>query len=144
MDPFITWLFNGLETVTTSDDKLPREETEVKEMKMCKWACGHTVGRSNDNSDYPQPPSIQTNFRERISQRGAGKQDWGGLDTLREETKNTSKEILEMVLPGRRKRGRLKQRWLDCVNRDMRAIAIGIKKMKVHDKTGWRRIVSAV
>ena len=48
---------------------------------------------------------------------------------------------LEMSPPGRRRRGRPKQRWMDCVNRDMRAI--GTTKYEVHDRTGWRRIVSA-
>ena len=33
------------------------------------------------------------------------------------------------------------QRWMDCVNRDMKAI--GTTKDKVHDRTGWRRIVSS-
>ena len=40
------------------------------------------------------------------------------------------------------KRGRPKQRWTDCVNRDMRAI--GTTKDEVHDRTGWRRIVNCV
>ena len=43
--------------------------------------------------------------------------------------------------PGRRKRGKPSPRWLDCVNRDMRAI--GTTKGEVHDRTDWRRIVSA-
>ena len=51
------------------------------------------------------------------------------------------RKTLEMVPPGRRKRGIPKQRWMDCVNRDMRAI--GTTKDEVHDRTGWRRIVSA-
>ena len=61
----------------------------------------------------------------------------------REKTKakNTSEERLGMVPPGRRKRGRPKQRWMDCFNRDMRAI--GTEKDEVHDRTGWTRIVSA-
>ena len=45
------------------------------------------------------------------------------------------------IPPGRIKRGRPKQRWMDRVNRDMRAI--GTTKNEVHDRTGWRRIVSA-
>ena len=48
---------------------------------------------------------------------------------------------MEMVPPGRRKRGRPKESWIDCVNRDMRAI--GTTSDEVHDRTGWRRIVSA-
>ena len=51
------------------------------------------------------------------------------------------RKTLEMVPPGRRRRGRPKQRWMDCVNRDMRAI--GTTRDEVHDRTGWRRIVSA-
>ena len=48
------------------------------------------------------------------------------MDTLRGDTKN---ERLEIVPPGRRKQGRPKQRWMDCVNRDM--IAIGMTKDEV-------------
>ena len=51
------------------------------------------------------------------------------------------KKTLEMVPPGRRKRGRPKQIWMDCVNRDTRAI--GTKKDEVHDRICWRRSVSA-
>ena len=42
-----------------------------------------------------------------------------------------------MVAPGRRKRRRPKQIWMDCVKRDMRAI--GTTKDEVHDITCWRR-----
>ena len=52
------------------------------------------------------------------------------------------RKTLKMVRPGRRRRrGRPKKRWMDCVNRDMRAI--GTTKDEVHDRTGWRRIESA-
>ena len=47
----------------------------------------------------------------------------------------------EMVPPGRRRRGRPKQRWVDCVNRDVRAI--GTTEDEVHDRTSWMRIVYA-
>ena len=43
-----------------------------------------------------------------------------------------------MVPPGRRKRGRPNQRWMDCVNRDTRAI--GTTKDEVHDRTKWEQL----
>ena len=52
------------------------------------------------------------------------------------------RRTLEMVPPGRRRRGRPKQTWVDFVNRDMRAM--GTTKYEVHGRTGRRRIVSAV
>ena len=45
---------------------------------------------------------------------------------------------LEMVPPGRRNRAN--QRWMDCVNRDMRATET--TTYEVHGRTGWKRIVS--
>ena len=44
-----------------------------------------------------------------------------------------------MVPPGRGRRGRPRQRWMDCVNRDIRAI--GTTKDEIHDRTDWRRII---
>ena len=48
--------------------------------------------------------------------------------------------ILDMVPRGRRKRETPKQRWMDCVNPDVRAI--GTAEDEVHDGIGWRRISS--
>ena len=59
----------------------------------------------------------------------------------RRDQEYVGRKTMEMVPPGRRKRGRPKQRWMDYVNRDMRAI--GTTSDMVHDRTGWRRIVSA-
>ena len=51
------------------------------------------------------------------------------------------RKTLVIVPFGRRRRGRPKQRWMDCVYRDMRAI--GTTKDEVNDRTGLRRIVYA-
>ena len=58
----------------------------------------------------------------------------------RRDQEYIGRKTLDMVPPGRRKRGRPKQRWIDCVNRYMRAF--GTTKDEVHDRTDWRRIVS--
>ena len=49
------------------------------------------------------------------------------------------RRTLEMAPPGIIRRGRPKQRWIDCVKPDTRAI--GAAEKDVHDRTGWRRIV---
>ena len=57
------------------------------------------------------------------------------------EQQYVGRKSMEIVPPGRRRgrrRGRPKQRWVDCVNPDMRAI----RTTKVHDRTGQRTIVS--
>ena len=65
---------------------------------------------------------------------------WFGHVKRRDEA-YVGRQTLEMVPPGIRNRGRPKQRWVDCVTRDM--IAIGTTNDEVHDRIGWRRIVSA-
>ena len=59
----------------------------------------------------------------------------------RREHEYVGRRTLEMAPPGRRRRGRSKQRWIDCVKSDKRAI--GAAEEDVHDRTGWRRTVSA-
>ena len=56
----------------------------------------------------------------------------------RRDQEYVGRQTLEMVPPGRRRRGRPKQRWMYCVNRDMRAIGASADE----DRTGWGRIVS--
>ena len=112
------------------------KKLEVTEMKMCRWACGHALRdhvRNENIKERLKVESIADRCREaRLRWFGHAKrrdQDYAGRKTL------------EIVPPGRRKRRRPKQRWVDCVNRDMRAI--GKTKDEVHGRTGWRRIVSA-
>ena len=124
----------GMEAVPVTSSHV--KKLEVTEMKMCSWACGHTL-RDHMRND---------NIRERLNVesitewcRKARLRLFGHV--MRRDQNYVGKKTLEMVPPGRRKRGRPKQRWMDYVNRDMRAI--GTTKDEVHDRTGWRRIVSA-
>ena len=77
------------------------------------------------------------NITERYGEARLG---WSGHVKRRDEY-YVGIKTLEMILPGRRKRGRLKPRWMDCVNREMRPIETA--KDKVNDIICWRRIVSA-
>ena len=116
---------------TGSDNKL-----EVTEMKMCRWACGHTL-RDNVRNENTKERLKAESIAERCRK---ARLRWFGLVKRRDQD-YVGIHNLEMVPPGRRKRGRPKQIWMDGVNRDIRAI--GTTKDEVHDRTGWRRIVSA-
>ena len=118
--------------VTSSQVK----KLEVTEMKMCRWACCHTLRYHVRNDDIREKLKVE-NITERCRK---ARLRWFG-HAKRRDQEYVGRKTLEMVQHGRRKRGRPKQRWMHCVNRDMRAI--GTTKDEVHDRTGWRRIVSA-
>ena len=112
------------------------KKLEVKEVTMCRWSCGHTL-RDHVRSDNIREILKVENTTERY--RKTRLRLFGHVK--RRDHDYVGRKTLEIVPPGRRKRRRPKQRWMDCVNRDMRAI--GTTKDEVHDRTGWRRIVSA-
>ena len=47
------------------------------------------------------------------------------------------RRTLEMMPPGRRKRGRPKLRWMDCVRDDMKII--GVTENETRNRENWRR-----
>ena len=114
------------------------KKLEVKEIKMCRWARGHTLRDRVRNENIKERPKVEI-ITERC--RKARLRCFGHVK--RRDKDYVGRKTLEMVPPatGRRKRRRPKQRWMDCVNRDM--TANGMTKDEVHDRTGWRRIVSA-
>ena len=107
---------------------------EVTETKMCRWACGHTL------RDHVRNENIKEGLKvESIAERcRKARLRWFGHVKMRDHD-YVGRNTLEMVPPGRRNRGRPRQRWMDCVNRYMRAI--GTTKDEIHVRTGWRRIV---
>ena len=125
----------GMETVPVTSSHV--KKLEVTEVKMCRWACGHPlrdhIMRNENINERLQVESIAERCRK-------ARLRWFG-HVKRRYQDYVGRKTLEMVPPGRRKRGRPNQRWMDCVNRDMRAI--GTTKDEVHDITSWRRIVSA-
>ena len=124
----------GMETVPVTSSHV--KKLEATEMKMCRWACGHKLRYHVRNDDIRERLKVE-NITERCRK---ARLRWFG-HVKRRDQEYVGRKTLEMVPPGRRKRGRPKQRWMECINRDMRAT--GTTKDEVHDRTGWRRIVSA-
>ena len=124
----------GMETVPVTVSHV--KKLEVTEMMMCRWACGHTLRDNVRNYDIRERLKVD-NITEMC--RKARMRLFGHVN--RRDQDYIGRKTLEMVPHGRRKRARPKQRWTDCVIRDVRAI--GTTKGEVHDRTDWRRIVSA-
>ena len=122
-----------VETVPVTSSHV--KQLEVTEMKMCRWACGNTLRDHVRNDDIRKKLKVE-NITERCRK---ARLRWFA-HVKRRDQEYVGRKTLVMVPPGRRKRGRPKQRWMDCVNRDMRDI--GTTKYEVHDRTSWRRIVS--
>ena len=108
----------GMETVQVTSSHV--KKLEVTEMKMCRRACGHTL------RDHVRNDNIKERLKvESIAERcRKARLRWFG-HVKRRDQEYVGRKTMEMVPPGRRKRGRPKQR------------------LMVHDRTGWRRIVSA-
>ena len=124
----------GMEAVPVTSSHV--KKLEVPEIKMCRWARGHTLRDHVRNDDIRERLKVE-NITERCRK---ARLRWFG-HVKRRDQDYFGRQTLEMVPPGRRKRGRPKKRWMDCVNRDMRVI--GTTKDEVHDRTGWKRILSA-
>ena len=102
----------GLETVAVTKKQV--EEMEVAEMKMLRFAMG--VTRKNKIRNEYIRGTVKV---ERLGMKmREGRLRWYG-HVMRRDQEYVGRKIVEMELPGRRKRGRLKGRFFDVVKEDM-------------------------
>ena len=128
-------MLHGMETVPMTSSHV--KKLEVAEMKMRRWACGHTLRYHVRNDDIRERLRVE-NIRERERCRKARLRWFGHVN--RRDHEYVGSKTLEMVPPGRRKRRRPKQRWMDCFNRDMRAIGTTKEKMQYMTELGGREL----
>ena len=120
----------AMETVPVTSSQV--KKLQVAEMKMCRWACGFTRMdhiRNDDIMDQVEVESISTRCKK-------SRLRWFG-HVKRREQQNVCRRTLEMMPPGRRKRGRPKLRWMDCVRDDMKII--GVTENETSNRENWRR-----
>ena len=55
---------------------------------------------------------------------------------MRRDQEYVGRKMMEMELPGKRRRGRPKRRFLDVVKEDMKEV--GVKEMDIEDRKMWR------
>ena len=122
----------GLETVAVTKKQV--EEMEAAEMRMLRFAMGVTK-KDKIRNEYirgiVKVEQLGMKMRE-------GRLKWYG-HVVRKDQDYVGRKMIEMELPGKRKRGRPKGRFLDVVKEDMGEV--GAKEADVEDRTAWRKII---
>ena len=110
------------------------KEIEVAEMKMLRFAMGVTRKDKIRNEYISGTVKV-----ERLGMKmREGRLRWYG-HVMRRDKEYLERKMIEMELPGKRRRGIPKRRFLDVVKEDMREV--GAKETGVEDRTVWRQII---
>ena len=122
----------GLETVAVTKKQV--EEMEVAEIKMLRFAMGVTRKDKIKNEYIRSTVKVEwlgMKMRE-------GRLRWYG-HVMRRDQEYVGRKMIEMELPGKRRRVKPKRRFLDVVKEDMGEV--GAKKTDVEDKKVWRMMI---
>ena len=122
----------GLEMVAVTNKQV--KEMEVAELKMLRFAMGVT------RKDKIRNEYIRSTVKvERLGMKmREGRLRWYG-HVMRRDQEYIGRKMMEMELPGKRKRGRPKRRFLDVIKEDMGEV--GAKETDVEDRNVWRMMI---
>ena len=122
----------GLETVAVTKKQV--EEMEVAEMKMLRFAMGVT------RKDKIRNEHIRSTVKvERLGMKMREGRQAEVVWTCHAKRPRVCKKIMETELPGKRRRGRPKRRFLDVVKEDMGEV--NAKETDVKDRKMWRMMI---
>ena len=120
----------GLKTVAVTKKQV--KEMKVVEMKMLRFAMGVTR-KDKIRNEYIR----STDKVERLEMKmREGRLRWYG-HVMRRDQEYVGRRVMKMELPGKRKRGRPKRRFLDLVKEDM--WQVDAKETDVENRTVWRK-----
>ena len=122
----------GLETVAVTKKQV--EEMKVAEMKMLNFAMGVKRKDKIRNKHIRSTVKIE---RLRMKMMD-GRLRWYGY-VMRRDQKYVGRKMMEMELPGKRRRGRPKRRFLDVVKEDIKEV--GAKETDIEDRKMWRMMI---
>ena len=121
-----------LETVAVTKKQI--EEMEVAEMKMLRFTMGVTRKDKIRNEHIRSTVKVE---RLRMKMR-EGRLRWYG-HVMRRDQEYVGRKMMKMELPGKRRRERLKKRFLDLMKENMGEV--GAKEMDVQDGKVWRMMI---
>ena len=119
----------GVETVALT--KGQEAEMEVAELKMLRFSLGVTRMDTIRN-EYIRGTAQVGRFGEKTRE---ARLRWYG-HVLRKDDGYIGRRMLRMELPGKRKRGRPKRRFVDVVKEDMAEVEV--KEEDADDRSNWR------
>ena len=122
----------GLETVAVTKKQV--EEMEVAETKMLRFAMGVTRKDKIRNEYIRSTVKVE---RLGIKMRESRLRWYGHV--MRRDQEYVGRKMMEMELPGKRRRGRPKRRFVDVVKEDMGKV--GTKETDVEDRKVWRMMI---
>ena len=122
----------GLETVAVTKKQV--EEMEVAEVKMLRFAMGVTKKDKIRNEHIRSTVKVE---RLGMKMREVRLRWYGHV--MRRDQEYVGRKKMEMELPGKRRRGRPKKRFLDVVKKDMGEV--GAKETDVEDRKMWRMMI---
>ena len=121
----------GLETIGLT--RKQEAELEVAELKILRFSLGVTrVDRIRN--EYIRGTAHVRKLGEKVRE---ARLKWFG-HVLGRGTDYIGQRMLKMELPGRRRRGRPKRRYLDTVREDMRAV--GLTEEDAGDRVRWKQM----
>lgn len=114
--------------------KAQEKKLEVVEMRMLRWSMGKTRKDRIRNEVIRKMGGV-IEVSKKIQER---RLQWFG-HVMRREDKYVGRKVSSMQLEGKRRRGRPKRRWKDCVVEDLREKEL--IEEDVLDRIEWRRRV---
>ena len=122
----------GLETVALTSRQVA--ELEVAELKMLRFSLGVTRMDKIKN-EYIRGSAHVEQLGQKVRE---ARLRWYG-HVRRREVGYIGRKMLEMELPGKRRKGRPKRRYMDAVREDMRAV--GVTEEDAEDRGRWKQMI---
>ena len=121
----------GLETVALT--KRQEAEMEVAELKMLRFSLGVTR-MDKIRNEYIRTTAQVGRFGEKTRE---ARLRWYG-HVLRKDDGYIGRRMLRMELPGKRKRGRPKRRFMDVVKEDMAEVEVTEEDIECRSNWRWK------
>ena len=121
-------------TETASMKRTEEKKMDVAEMRMLRWMCGVTR-EDRIRNEYVRGSTKVVEISKKIQE---GRLRWYG-HLLRRDEDHVGRQIMEMEVEGRRRRGRPRKRWRDCIRDDLRLK--GITEEEAQNRNHWRQLI---